>query len=42
MLKLLLIERRAAFKVEEGFAEYKALYTSIMENAPGVGATGDI
>ena len=42
MLKLLLIERRAAFRVEEGFAEYKALYASIMENAPGVGATGDI
>jgi hypothetical protein len=41
MLKLLLIERRAAFKTEEGFAEYKALYASIMENAPGVGATGD-
>jgi hypothetical protein len=42
MLKLRLIERRAAFKAEEGFAEYKALYASIMENAPGVGATGDI
>jgi hypothetical protein len=41
MLKLLLIERRAAFKVEEGFDEYKALYASIMENATGVGATGD-
>ncbi|MDR2660012.1 MAG: DUF2764 domain-containing protein [Spirochaetaceae bacterium] len=38
MLKLLLIERRAAFNTEEGFAEYKALYASIMENAPGVGA----
>jgi hypothetical protein len=41
MLKLLLIERRAAFRTEEGFAEYKALYASIMENAPGVGARGD-
>jgi hypothetical protein len=41
MLKLLLIERRTAFRAEEGFAEYKALYASIMENAPGVGATGD-
>ncbi|MDR0612407.1 MAG: DUF2764 domain-containing protein [Dysgonamonadaceae bacterium] len=41
MLKLLLIERRAAFKTEEGFDEYKTLYASIMENAPGVGATGD-
>jgi hypothetical protein len=38
MIKLLLIERRAAFKTEEGFTEYKALYASIMENAPGVGA----
>jgi hypothetical protein len=42
MLKLTLIERRAAFNTEEGFAEYKTLYDSIMENAPGVGATGDI
>jgi hypothetical protein len=41
MLKLLLIERRTAFRAEDGFAEYKTLYASIMENAPGVGATGD-
>lgn len=41
MLKLLLIERRAAFNTEKGFAEYKALYASIMEKAPGIGATGD-
>jgi hypothetical protein len=34
LLKLLLMERRSAFKVEEGFAEYKALYASIMEAAP--------
>jgi hypothetical protein len=34
LLKLLLMERRAAFKAEEGFAEYKGLYASIMEAAP--------
>jgi len=32
LLKLLIIERRNAFQVETGFAEYKSLYTSIMEN----------
>jgi hypothetical protein len=31
LLKLLLMERRFAFKPDEGFAEYKALYASIME-----------
>jgi hypothetical protein len=35
LLKLLLIERRQAFKAEEGFAEYKALYASIMEAGAG-------
>ena len=33
MLKLLLLERRQSFKTEEGFAEYKSLYASILENA---------
>jgi hypothetical protein len=33
LLKLLLIERRALFKVEEGFAEYKGLYAEILANA---------
>jgi pyrroloquinoline quinone (PQQ) biosynthesis protein C len=33
LLKLLLMERRQAFKVEEGFSEYKTLYASIMEGA---------
>jgi len=33
MLKLLLIERRQAFNVEKGFAEYKSLYASIVESA---------
>jgi hypothetical protein len=31
LLKLMLLERKAAFKVEEGFSEYKALYASILE-----------
>jgi hypothetical protein len=33
LLKLLLMERRAAFKTEEGFREYKGLYASILEAA---------
>ncbi|MDR2419116.1 MAG: DUF2764 domain-containing protein [Treponema sp.] len=33
LLKLLLMERRAAFKVEEGFAEYKGLYDAILASA---------
>ena len=35
LLKLLLLERRAAFDVEEGFKEYKELYTAIQERAEG-------
>jgi hypothetical protein len=31
LLKLRLLERRALFKAEEGFAEYKGLYASIKE-----------
>jgi hypothetical protein len=31
LLKLQLLERRALFQTEEGFAEYKALYASITE-----------
>jgi hypothetical protein len=38
LLKLLLMERRSAFKSEEGFAEYKALYASIMERVSVTGA----
>jgi hypothetical protein len=30
LLKLLLMERRMAFKTEEGFNEYKGLYASIL------------
>lgn len=33
LLKLLLMERRAAFKAEEGFAEYKGLYDAILASA---------
>jgi hypothetical protein len=33
LLKLLLMERRQAFKSEEGFEEYKTLYASILEQA---------
>jgi hypothetical protein len=32
-LKLLLLERRQAFNVEKGFAEYKSLYAYIIESA---------
>jgi hypothetical protein len=31
LLKLLLLERRALFKAEEGFAEYKRIYASILD-----------
>ncbi len=34
LLKLFLLERRSLFKAEEGFAEYKGLYASIMDAAP--------
>jgi hypothetical protein len=38
LLKLLILERRASFKAETGFAEYKSLYASILERArPGAG-----
>jgi hypothetical protein len=33
LLKLLLLERRACFKLEEGRAQYKGLYASVMEAA---------
>jgi hypothetical protein len=38
-LKLVLLERRDSFKTEEGFAEYKSLYASILESAHPVGET---
>jgi hypothetical protein len=37
LLKLLLMERRSAFRAEEGFAEYKGLYAAVMEGS-SVGA----
>jgi hypothetical protein len=33
LLKLRLLERRALFKAEEGFSEYKGLYTSIIDDS---------
>jgi len=33
LLKLLILERYASFNAEEGFAEYKSLYASILERA---------
>jgi hypothetical protein len=35
LLKLLLMERRSSFRLEEGFAEYKGLYAAIMERGGG-------
>jgi hypothetical protein len=33
LLKLMILERRASFKTEIGFAEYKSLYTAILDRA---------
>jgi hypothetical protein len=38
LLKLLILERRASFKTEEGFAEYKSLYASILDSAQAGGS----
>jgi hypothetical protein len=38
-IKLLLLARRASFDMDVGFAEYKALYAGILENAPKAGAS---
>ena len=40
LLKLLLLERRAAFKTEEGYTRYKGLYTAILERASGADGIG--
>jgi len=40
MLKLLILERQASFNVEKGFAEYKSLYASILEQS-GTLSAGD-
>jgi hypothetical protein len=39
LLKLLLLERRALFKAEDGFQEYKTLYSAILE-AGNIGING--
>jgi hypothetical protein len=42
LLKLMILERRASFKTEIGFAEYKSLYASILESAQsGVSPAGE-
>jgi hypothetical protein len=41
LLKLLILERKALFRVDEGFAEYKAIYASVMEAAPTSIASGE-
>ena len=42
LLKLYILERRALFQAETGFAEYKSLYASIMESVqPGTLASGE-
>ena len=40
LLKLMILERRASFKTETGFAEYKSLYASILDRAQG-SSTGE-
>jgi hypothetical protein len=41
LLKLILLERHEAFKIEEGFAEYKSLYASILGSVPGSSPVGE-
>ena len=41
LLKLLILDRKALFRVEEGFAEYKAIYASVMEAAPTSKSSGE-
>jgi hypothetical protein len=40
LLRLLLMERRASFRAEEGFTAYKGLYTAIMTAASGLASEG--
>ena len=40
LLKLILLERKASFKTEEGFAEYKSLYASILDSVQEQGLPG--
>jgi hypothetical protein len=39
LIKLLLLERRSRFRVEEGFAEYRGIYAAVMK-AAGSGSDG--
>jgi hypothetical protein len=41
LLKLLLMERRAAFTVEEGFTEYKGLYAAVLSGARNTSPPGE-
>jgi len=42
LLKLILLERRESFNTEEGFAEYKSLYASILDRVQsGVSPVGE-
>jgi hypothetical protein len=41
LLKLLILERRASFQTETGFAEYKSLYASILDSAQARGLQGE-
>jgi len=34
LFKILMLERKALFRVEDGFMEYKKIYASVMEAAP--------
>jgi hypothetical protein len=40
-IKLLLIERRCSFTIDEGFSEYLALYEEILKGTSGAGVAGD-
>jgi hypothetical protein len=41
LLKLLIMERRLSFKMEEGFKEYKSLYAAILNNAESGVSVGE-
>jgi hypothetical protein len=41
LIKLLLLERKTFFRAEDGFAEYQAIYASVMEAAPTSIASGE-
>lgn len=41
LMKLLILERQASFQAEAGFSQYKSLYDSILERAPGEAGPGE-